>query len=245
MQTPRSVVGQAASTVDPLGCSQFSHPWRCAITSSPLPSKASWNYADEWLDESEQIRAARDRAGELGCTPVAPSTAHALRVLAKAINAENVVEVGTGAGVSGAALLSGMSAEGVLTSIDNEAEVQRLARETLNNLGYDHIRARLITGRALDVLPRLTDGAYDLVFIDGDRTEYPAALSLAKRLLREGGLVAFDNMLADGSIGDSSSRNPEAVALRDVTHALRDDDNWVPALLTVGSGLLIAIKVAE
>lgn len=208
-----------------------------------MPSKASWNYADEWLDESEQIRAARDKAKELGCTPVAPSTAHTLRVLARALNAEAVVEVGTGAGVSGAALLSGMSSDGVLTSIDNEAELQRLARETLTSLGFDHIRARLITGRALDVLPRLTEGAYDLVFIDGDRTEYPAALTLAKRLLRTGGMVAFDNLLTDGSVADPASRNPESVALRDVAHALRDDDHWVPALLTVGAGLLVAIKV--
>jgi len=234
---------QAALSVDPLGWTQFSHPRRCAISTSPLPSKAAWNYADEWLDESEQIRAARTKATELGCIPVAPSTAHALRVLARAINAETVVEVGTGAGVSGAALLSGMSDEGVLTSIDNEAEVQRLARETLTALGFDHIRARLITGRALDVLPRLTEGAYDLVFIDGDRTEYPAALTLAKRLLRKGGVVAFDNMLTDGGIADATSRNPESVALRDVAHALRDDDHWIPAMLTVGAGLLVAIKI--
>ncbi|MDD2857761.1 MAG: O-methyltransferase [Candidatus Nanopelagicales bacterium] len=208
-----------------------------------MPSKAAWNFADEWLDESEQVRAARAKASELGCTPVAPSTAHALRVLARAISAETVVEVGTGAGVSGAALLAGMSDEGVLTSIDNEAEVQRLARETLTALGFDHIRARLITGRALDVLPRLTEGAYDLVFIDGDRTEYPAALTLAKRLLRTGGVVAFDSMLTDGSIADATSRNPESVALRDVAHALRDDDHWIPALLTVGAGLMVAIKI--
>ena len=210
-----------------------------------MPSKASWNYADEWLDESEQIRAARDKAKELGCTPVAPSTAHTLRVLARALNAEAVVEVGTGAGVSGAALLSGMTSDGVLTSIDNEAELQRLARETLTSLGFDHIRARLITGRALDVLPRLTEGAYDLVFIDGDRTEYPAALTLAMRLLRTGGMVAFDNLLTDGSVADPASRNPESVALRDVAHALRDDDHWVPALLTVGAGLLVAIKIGD
>ncbi|MEI7453727.1 MAG: O-methyltransferase [Actinomycetes bacterium] len=210
-----------------------------------MPSKASWNYADEWLDESEQIRAARDKAKELGCTPVAPSTAHTLRVLARALHAEAVVEVGTGAGVSGAALLSGMTSDGVLTSIDNEAELQRLARETLTSLGFDHIRARLITGRALDVLPRLTEGAYDLVFIDGDRTEYPAALTLAMRLLRTGGMVAFDNLLTDGSVADPASRNPESVALRDVAHALRDDDHWVPALLTVGAGLLVAIKVGD
>ena len=138
-----------------------------------------------------------------------------------------------------------MTSDGVLTSIDNEAELQRLARETLTSLGFDHIRARLITGRALDVLPRLTEGAYDLVFIDGDRTEYPAALTLAMRLLRTGGMVAFDNLLTDGSVADPASRNPESVALRDVAHALRDDDHWVPALLTVGAGLLVAIKVGD
>ena len=152
-----------------------------------------------------------------------------------------MVEIGTGAGVSGAALLDGMTASGVLTSIDIEAEHQRVARDTFTALGYDHTRARLIAGRALDVLPRLSDAAYDLVFVDGDKTEYPAILTQAKRLLRVGGLIVLDNVLWSGRVADPSERDAETIALRDVAAMIQTDDDWMPALLTVGDGLLVAL----
>jgi predicted O-methyltransferase YrrM len=163
-----------------------------------------------------------------------------LRLLAASVNAQSVVEVGTGAGVSGAALLSGMTSAGVLTTIDIEAEHQRVARDTFTTLGYDHTRTRLIAGRALDVLPRLSDAAYDVVFVDGDKGEYPAILVQAKRLLRVGGLVIFDNMLWAGRVADPSERDAETVALRDTATAVKADDDWMPALLTIGDGLLVA-----
>jgi predicted O-methyltransferase YrrM len=152
-----------------------------------------------------------------------------------------VVEIGTGTGVSGAALLDGMAASGVLTSIDIEAEHQRVARDTFTALGYDHTRARLIAGRALDVLPRLSDAAYDLVFVDGDKTEYPAILTQAKRLLRVGGLIVLDNVLWSGRVADPAERDAETIALRDVAAMIQTDDDWMPALLTVGDGLLVAL----
>lgn len=162
-----------------------------------------------------------------------------MRLLAASINAQAVVEVGTGAGVSAAALLAGMAPDGVLTSIDVEAENQRVARETLTALGYDHTRTRLIAGRALDVLPRLSDAAYDIVFVDGDKNEYPAILAQAKRLLRVGGLAIFDNMLWSGRVADPAERDTETVALRDVAAAVKADDDWLPVLLTIGDGLLV------
>ncbi len=142
--------------------------------------------------------------------------------------------------MSGSALLAGMTSAGVLTSIDIEAENQRVARETFTALGYDHVRTRLIAGRALDVLPRLSDAAYDILFVDGDPTEYPAIFAQAKRLLRVGGLAIFDNVLFSGRVADPGDRDAETVALRDVTSAVRSDDDWMPALLTVGDGLLVA-----
>src|SRR5690348_17712243 len=69
-----------------------------------------------------------------------------------------------------------MRSDGVLTSVDIEAEHQRLARETFAEAGIASQRTRTIAGAALDVLPRLTDGHYDLVFCDGDKQEYPAYL---------------------------------------------------------------------
>jgi predicted O-methyltransferase YrrM len=190
--------------------------------------------------QSEPIREARERAAELGCPAVSMSAADLLRLLAASVQAQAVIEIGTGAGVSGAALLGGMTAPGVLTSIDVEAEHQRVARETFTALGYDHTRARLIAGRALDVLPRMSDAAYDILFIDGDKTEYPAILTQAKRLLRVGGLVIFDNMLWGGRMADAGERDPESAALRDTAAMVKADDDWMPALLAVGDGLLVA-----
>lgn len=204
-----------------------------------LPSQA-WSYADTWLDDNEVARTARTQSEEMGITPVSPAAANLLTVLASTLRASAVVEIGTGAGLSGAALLAGMTPEGVLTSIDTEAEHQRMAREAFTALGYHHQRTRLIAGRALEVLPRLTDHAYDIVFADSDYTEYPAILAQATRLLRIGGIVIFNQVLVDGRIADAAQRDAETVALRDVAHAVRDDDRWQGALLTVGSGLLVA-----
>src|SRR5581483_3298581 len=105
-------------------------------------------------------------------TPIGSGGGAALRFLATVLDSLNVVEVGTGGGVSGVWLLRGMHPDGVLTSIDIEAENQRLAKIAYAEAGFASARTRLICGAALDVLPRLTDGAYDIVFCDGEKTEY-------------------------------------------------------------------------
>ena len=192
------------------------------------------------------MRTARAKAIDLGSDAISPATAALLSVLAASVDAAAVVEIGASTGVSGAALLSGMTEEGVLTSIDVEAENQRVARDTFTALGYDHVRTRLITGRALEVLPRLQDSAYDIVFVNGDRTEYPAIVAQARRLLRSGGLIVLNSALGTGGLADSGQREAGPAALREAANTLRDEDHWLPALLTVGSGLLIAtLRTAE
>lgn len=192
------------------------------------------------------MRTARAKAADLGSDAISASTAALLSVLAASVNASAVVEIGASTGVSGAALLAGMTDEGILTSIDVEAENQRVARDTFTALGYDHVRTRLITGRALEVLPRLQDSAYDIVFVNGDRTEYPAIVAQARRLLRAGGLIILNSALGTGGLADSGQREAGHQALREAANTLRDEDHWLPALLTVGSGMLIAtLRTAE
>ena len=118
------------------------------------------------------LTAARARADEVGVVPIGTGGGAMLRFLAAAIEARAVVEIGTGTGVSGVWMLRGMRADGVLTTVDLEAEHQRLAKQAFTEAGVAPQRVRLIPGAALDVLPRLTDGHYDLVFCDGDKTEY-------------------------------------------------------------------------
>jgi predicted O-methyltransferase YrrM len=164
-----------------------------------------------------------------------------LRFLAASIQAKAVVEIGTGAGVSGTWLLRGMHPDGVLTSIDLEPEHQRVAKQTFVSAGFATSRFRLISGSALEVLPRLTDGGYDVVFGDAAKEEYSAYLDEALRLLRPGGIVAFDNALWHGRVADPTSRETSTVAVRDLLRKVRDDDRLVPVLLPSGDGLLAAV----
>src|SRR4029453_16262905 len=175
---------------------------------------ASWSYAEGFVPEDEVLAAARARADEVGVVPIGSGGGAALRFLASVLDARAVVEIGTGTGVSGLWLLRGMRADGVLTTVDIETEHQRLARETFNEAGVPTQRARTIAGAALDVPPRLTDGHYDIVFVDGDKAEYTACLREALRLLRPGGVVAFDNALWHDRVADPAVPAEEPLATR-------------------------------
>lgn len=210
---------------------------------APTPiNAASWTFADAYVGEDDVLAAARSRAEEVGVTPIGAGTGATLRFLAAALEARAVVEIGTGTGVSGVWLLRGMRPDGVLTTVDVEAEHQRLAKESFKDAGVAPQRVRTIAGSALDVLPRLTDGHYDIVFADGDKREYGAYLSEALRLLRPGGVVAFDNALWHDRVADPAQRDDETVAIRDLVQQVAATDGLVPALLPVGDGLLVAKK---
>ncbi|HET7476665.1 MAG TPA: O-methyltransferase [Dermatophilaceae bacterium] len=203
---------------------------------------ATWAYAEQFVAETEQMEQARARGEQLGCVPVLPGVGAVLRLLAAARGARAVVEVGTGAGVSGLWLLAGMPADGILTTIDLQAEHQRAAKQAYAAAGYAPQRTRVITGRALDVLPRLTDAAYDMVVVDADKAEYPAYVQQALRLLKSGGVLAIDNMLWHDQVADPAARDEVTATLRDLGKTLRDDDSLVPALLPTGDGLFAAVK---
>ena len=212
-----------------------------AVIPSPI-KPASWSYAESFVAEDEILGAARARADEVGVASIGNGGGAALRFLAAVLEARAVVEIGTGTGVSGLWLLRGMRPDGVLTTVDIEAEHQRLARQTFADAGIATQRARTISGAALEVLPRLTDGHYDLVFCDGDKREYPAYLDAALRLLRPGGVVALDNALWHDRVADPGQRDEETAAIREVGRTIADHEGLVAVLLPVGDGLLVAKK---
>jgi predicted O-methyltransferase YrrM len=203
---------------------------------------ASWAYSEQFVTEGDVIESARRRGAELGCVPVAVGVGAALRMIAGSAGARAVVEIGTGAGVSGLWLLEGMPADGILTTIDIEAEHQRAAKEAYTAAGIAHQRTRVITGRALDVLDRMTDGAYDIALVDGDKGEYPAYVEQVTRLLRPGGVLVIDNMLWHDTVADPAARDETTRTLRDLGKAIRDDPIFTTTLLPVGDGLLVAVK---
>ena len=208
-----------------------------------MSAQATAAYVEDYHPEDEPLLMARSNAaGVGGAPPISPATGAALRFISAALRAKAVVEIGTGCGVSGIWILRGMRPDGVLTSVDVDPEHQRLARKAFVEAGFPGNRYRLIGGKAAEVLPRLTDGAYDLVFCDADKHEYPDYLTAALRLLRPGGAVAFDNALWSGRVADPAYSDPETVAIREVCEFVRQDERLIPLLLPLGDGLLTAVK---
>jgi predicted O-methyltransferase YrrM len=198
-------------------------------------------WIDDWQPEDEALRAARARAAEIGVAAVDPTTGAVLRLLAGAAGARTAVELGTGAGVSTLWLLRGLTPDGVLTTVDADGEHQRLAKASLSDAGVASGRVRLIQGRALEVLPRLSEAAYDLVFCDAARSENPDYLSAALSLLRPGGLVVFAGALGGGKVADPTARDADTVGMRELARLVRDEERLTAAMIPVGAGLLGAV----
>ena len=202
----------------------------------------SLEYAAGYLPEDEPLLAARASAANLGGTqPVLPAVGAALRFLACAVGARTAVEIGTGCGSSGIWLLRGMRPGSTLTSVDTEPEYHRMARKAFAQAGFAQNQCRLILGHAHDVLPRLSDGTYDMVFCDADPRDYPDYLSAALRLLRSGGIVAFNNALLAVTSADAGD---DDLAF-DLASQVRADERLVPVLVPLGDGLLAAVKRSD
>ncbi|MFC7327653.1 O-methyltransferase [Marinactinospora rubrisoli] len=201
-------------------------------------------HVEQYATEDDVLATARQVGQRADADPVGVASGAALRFLAAAIAARAVVEIGTGCGSSGIWLLRGMRPDGILTSVDVEPEFQEHARDAYVRAGFAANRARLIHGRALDVLPRLTDGAYDMVFVDAAKSEYPDYLLEALRLLRQGGIVVCNNALAGHprSDGPLAISDPDSAGVREAGRLVREDERLIPLLVPVGAGLLAAIR---
>lgn len=202
----------------------------------------SWSYTEAQPIEDSVLRRARERSHELGLFPVSQGVAALLTVLAASSKAATAVEIGTGAGVSGVALLNGLGPKAVLTTIDPDVDHLKAARIAFAESGSPANRTRTISGRAQDVLPRLTDAAYDLVFIDADKPSFPDYLTQAIRLLKSGGLLIINDALDKDRVSDPAIRDASTVILRKVGKMIRENDSLVSAMLPTGDGLLLAVK---
>ncbi|MDO5747295.1 MAG: O-methyltransferase [Actinomycetaceae bacterium] len=202
----------------------------------------AWMWVEENAVEDPAIQQARMEALDIGAEPVSTATGAVLRMLVLASGAKAVAEIGTGAGVSGLWLLSGMAGDAVLTSIDREDEFQRAARHAFSHAGVAHSRTRLINGNALDVLPRMAKAAYDMVVIDGDVHELSTYVDLADKMLRPGGLIVIVHALWADQVCDPAKRDTATVSMRQVVTRLLESDEYITNIMPVGDGIAVAIK---
>lgn len=202
---------------------------------------SSWKFAEEFVVERPEIALARQHSVELGVEAISPATGAQLALVAAAARATNIIEIGTGVGVSGLWMLTG-APSATLTSIDYETDHQDSARAAFLAAGIPSNRIRLITGRALEVLPRMNEGSYDIVLVDADAQSVIEYVEHALRLARPGGIVLVPHALWHDKVADPAQRGETVTGFRSLLREIATSDAVISALSPVGDGLLQLTK---
>ena len=198
--------------------------------------------AESFVYMPEPVRITRDAALDRGADVPSNGACAALTFLAKAVKARTVVSVGAGPGITGMALFCGMVSDGVLTVIDRDSEWLGEARLAFVEAGIQPHRFRLIAGVARNVMLKLSDAAYDLVLIGGDKLEYVEYVAQAIRLLRPGGLLVLSDVLWKNQVADPRCDDDEAFIIREALQVVQADDSFTSLIIPLGDGLLAAVK---
>ena len=203
---------------------------------------SNWKFANDFVTETEAMIDARTNSLEFGVQPIAEAVGAQLALLAASVSASSIIEIGTGTGVSGLWLLQG-APRATLTTIDSELDHQQAAKVSFAEAGYANKQVRLIAGRALDVLPRMNEASYDLVFIDADPECVIEYVEHGLKLVRRGGIVAIARVLWNGKVADPAKRDPISTGFRTLIDEIGASPAVLSSLSPAGDGLLQLVRL--
>jgi caffeoyl-CoA O-methyltransferase len=200
-------------------------------------------YLETLLPESEALLREMEEYAAVNRVPIADrEVALFLDITARAIGVRRALEIGMAIGYSTIFLAKAMGEGGTVITIEAKDEMIARATDYLERAG---VRDRVLIerGRALDVLPQLEAGSFDLVFIDAAKREYGDYLDQSLRLLRPGGVVVVDNLLWKGQVA-KDFQDEETQALRDFNRRFVSDERLRAIVIPLGDGLGYGIKIA-
>jgi caffeoyl-CoA O-methyltransferase len=167
-----------------------------------------------------------------------------LEILARAIRAGKVVELGSGFGYSGYWFSRALGAAGELHLTDGDPDNERKALEYLGRAGLDG-PVRFHVGEAIETLEGL-DGQFDIVYCDIDKADYPKAWHAANGRIRPGGLFVCDNTLWSGRVTGAAEEDPRphwTEAIKEMNGAIAADDRFVSTILPIRDGVTVALRL--
>ena len=191
-----------------------------------------------------RLREETARRGDAGMQ-ISPEQGQFMALLIELTGAKRVLEIGTFTGYSALAMALALPPDGRIVACDVEPETTAVARRYWAEAGVAH-KIDLRLAPALDTLDRLlaegAAGSFDFAFIDADKSNYGAYYARCLELLRQGGLLAVDNVLWDGRVADPAARDPDTEAIRALNLRLRDDPRISLSLVPISDGLSLARK---
>ena len=208
-----------------------------------MASEQLWTDVDTQLaallnaaDPALEAALADSRAARLPDISVSPLQGHLLHIIARAMGARSILEIGTLGGYSTIWLGRALPAGGRLISLEAEPHHAEVARANIARAGLGNVE--VMVGRAQETLPRLiADGQrpFDLVFIDADKEGYPDYLGWALDLTHSGSLIIADNVVRGGHVIDPASSDSRVQGIRRFLDMLAADSRVSATVLqTVG-----------
>ncbi|WP_051012144.1 O-methyltransferase [Mycobacterium intracellulare] len=188
------------------------------------------------VGDDPSLTAALEASNAAGLPPIAVSVQQGkfLSLLAGAIGARRILEIGTLGGFSTIWLARGAGPQGRVVTLEYEPKHAEVARGNLKRAGVDD-RVEVIVGAALDTLPTVT-GPFDLIFIDADKENNLAYVEWAVRLARPGAVVVVDNVIRDGQILRPDSDDARVRATRETLQTMGEHPRLDTAVIqTVGA----------
>ena len=182
-----------------------------------------WNAVDQYVNDSLGLSDAaleaaltESAAAGLPSIVVAPNQGKMLHLLASAIGARRILEIGTLGGYSTIWLARALPAGGRLITLEVDAKHAEVARANIGRAGLSDV-VELRVGPALETLPLLAAegcGPFDLIFIDADKASIPDYFRWALKLARRGSLIIVDNVVRKGAVMDAASEDPNVKGVR-------------------------------
>jgi predicted O-methyltransferase YrrM len=176
---------------------------------------------------------------------IAPEQGQFMAMLVKLTGARRLLEIGTFTGYSALCMAAAMAEDGRLICCDISAEYGAIAQRYWREAGLAE-RIELRLAPALETLDGLLregqGGSFDLAFIDADKASYPAYLERCLELLRQGGLILFDNTLWSGRVLEQEPSDADTRAIQALNRSLKDDSRIDLSLLPLGDGLTLCRK---
>ena len=185
--------------------------------------------------EDEALKAAAHSVEENGIPPIAVSVNQGkfLHVMALAVGARKILEVGTLAGYSTIWMAKALPPDGKMISLEYDPKHAEVAGKNIARAGLsDRVEIRL--GKAIDLLPVLEQekvGPFDMIFIDADKPPYKEYYEWAIKLSRPGTLIIADNVIREGKVLDARSDDDMVQGARRFNLAMSESTATVGTIL--------------
>ena len=205
-----------------------------------IVEKAVERYIEGLYPPADSVREEMERLGNARRFPiVGPQVGHMLYILAKLAGAKRIFEMGSGFGYSAYWFAQALPEGGRVYQTEGDLKNSELAQDFFRRAGLSK-KAEFLTGDALRLIEDVK-GDFDVIFIDIDKENYPAAFKKAKPRLKKGGLLVADNLLWFGKVLEETDE-PETLGIKEFTHLLFNDPDFFATVLPIRDGVGVGYK---